>query len=255
MEPMMFAQHTKAELTVFAAASLKDAFKAISKNFQSGNPTVTITFNFAGSQQLVQQLSQGASADIFASAGTKHMQVAVKTERIDRSSVRIFSRNRLVVIVPKENKAGVKSLQDIGTLDLKIVLADKAVPVGQYALEFLDKCVHDISFGSTFKDNVLHNVVSYEENVRAVLSKVMLDECDAGVVYASDLVNDSTKRVGRIEIPDNCNVIADYPIAVVNDSKLKNIAEEFVQSILSDEGQAVLGRYGFMPVSVKSSKR
>ena len=235
------------DVTVFAAASLNEAFSAIAQEFEHANPGTKIVFNFAGSQQLVQQIAQGAPVDILASANMKQMLGAVKTGRIDSASIAIFTRNKLVVVCPKENAAGVLSLQDLSKPHLKIVLADKAVPVGQYALDFLAKCDQRGSFGASFGQEVLGNVVSYEENVKAVVSKIVLGEADAGIVYASDISKNVLERAGVIEIPDSLNVIADYPAAVAREAPSRAIAEKFLKYILSDEGQRILTRFGFIP--------
>jgi molybdate transport system substrate-binding protein len=241
-------QARTSELTVFAAASLNEAFSAMAQGFEHTNPGTKITFNFAGSQQLVQQIAEGAPVDIFASANMKQMNEAVKSGRIDSASITVFVHNRLVVVCPKENSAGIRSLGDLNAPHLKIVLADKAVPVGQYALEFLEKCNRSAGYDSSFKQSVLSNVVSYEENVKAVLSKIVLGEADAGIVYTSDISKNVSERAGTIEIPDNLNVIAEYPIAIARDSPSREQAEKFVQYILSDEGQHILTRFGFIPV-------
>jgi molybdate transport system substrate-binding protein len=242
-------QQDETELTVFAAASLSDAFKLIGKSFQNTHPHLQVTFNFAGSQQLVLQLTQGAPCDVFVSANKKQMAAVINAGRIDIASVKIFAHNRLVVITPKENARGVKSLSDLGKLKLKIILADKSVPAGQYALEFLDKCSHTAVLGADFRENVLRNVVSYEENVRSVLSKVVLNECDAGIVYTTDAASDTARRLTTITIPDSLNVIAEYPVAAIKDSDQKDIAEEFVRYLCSKEGQSILRNFGFIPVS------
>ena len=241
-------QRKEKEIVVFAAASLNEAFSAMSERYESANPGEKITFNFAGSQQLVEQIAQGAPVDVFAAANMKQMLEAVKSERIDSASIEVFVHNRLVVVFPKENSGEIHSLPDLDKPHLKIVLADKAVPVGQYALEFLEKCSKSTAFASSFKQNVLSNVVSYEENVKAVLSKVILGEADAGIVYTSDISKNAKEHVGTLEIPETFNVIATYPIAVVHDAPSREQAEKFVQYILSDEGQKILGRFGFIPV-------
>lgn len=242
-------QQDQTELTIFAAASLGEVFKALGKEFQSTHPQIRLEFNFAGSQQLVQQISQGGTPDVFASANVKQMDAAVKTGRIDSSSVRIFARNRLVVISPHDNQTEITSLNDLALPNIKIVLAANVVPVGEYSLEFLTKCDRADNFSSHFKENVLRNVVSYEENVRAVLAKVILGECDAGIVYTTDIATDTSKRIRQITIPDNLNVIAEYPVAVIKDSKQEEVAKEFVRYLCSNEGQSVLQRFGFITVS------
>jgi len=253
---MSIAQPEKrGELIVFAAASLSDAFQAIARDFESPNQDIQVTYNFAGSQQLLQQIVHGASFDVFAPASRRQIDAAVASGQIDSGSVRIFARNRLVVIVPKRNEAGLNSLHDLAKPDLKIVLADKAVPVGQYTLEFLEKCSRGIGPEAQFKKDVLKNVVSYEENVRAVLGKVAMGEADAGIVYNSDISKDSTHRVDKITIPDSLNVISAYPIARSTDAKHRNAAQRFVEYILSKDGQAKLSQFGFLPAAAEPAER
>lgn len=234
-------------LTVMAAASLTESFTELGQQFESQHAGVTVQFNFAGSQQLVQQLSEGAPADVFASANAKQMTAAVDAGRVDAAAPRAFVSNRLVVILPSANPGGINTLQDLAKPGLKLVLAAKEVPVGEYSLDFLDKAAQDPAFGSDFPDAVLANVVSYEENVRSVLSKVALGEADAGIVYSSDVTVEASSQVKRIDIPDSLNVIASYPIAVIKDSAHAEMAQEFVGFVCSAEGQAVLQKYGFLP--------
>jgi len=232
-------------LTVFAAASLNEAFHEIETIFHKANPDITAEFSFAGSQQLVQQISEGAPADLFASADMKQMGIAVQSGRIDSTSVRTFAHNKLVIIVPPDG-SNVGTIHDLGKSGRKIILADKAVPAGRYSLLALDRISSDSAFGPGFKESVLHNVVSYEENVRAVLAKVILEEADAGIVYVSDINGEQARTLRTIEIPDAWNIIATYPIATIKDSRQRAAAERFVQCVLSKEGQAVLRRFGFM---------
>jgi molybdate transport system substrate-binding protein len=140
-------------------------------------------------------------------------------------------------------------LQDLTKPGLKLVLAAPAVPVGGYSLDFLEKASASVDYGEVFSPTVLSNVVSYEENVRAVLSKVALGEADAGIVYTSDITGDMGEQVGRIDIPDELNTIAAYPIAPVADARRSAAAQAFVDLVLSPEGQAVLAQHGFIPVA------
>jgi molybdate transport system substrate-binding protein len=234
-------------LTVLAASSLTEAFGELGKTFEAGNPGVTVEFSFAGSQQLAGQLGQGVDADIFASASKKYLDASIEAKRVKKEDVQTFAKNRLVVIVPKDNPARLKELQDLAKPGLKLDLADKSVPVGQYALDFLDKAVGDPAFGASFKDAVLKNVVSYEENVKSVLTKITLNEADAGIVYVTDITPEAAGKVEKIEIPDALNTIATYPIAPLADSKNADLAKAFVALVLSPEGQAVMAKYGFLP--------
>jgi molybdate transport system substrate-binding protein len=234
-------------LTVLAAASLTESFAEIGRLFETQNPGVKIAFSFAGSQQLAQQLSQGAPGDVFASASPKYMDAAVQVQRVAKDSAKIFVRNRLVVIFPKDNPGGLKELKDLAKPGLKLDFADKAVPVGQYTLDFLDKTAKSPGYPSAFKDNVLMNVVSYEENVKAVVTKVSLGEADGGIVYVTDASGGAASKVGQLDIPDELNSIASYPIAAITDSKNPDLARAFMDLALSKDGQAVLAKYGFIP--------
>jgi molybdate transport system substrate-binding protein len=176
------------------------------------------------------------------------MNVVIEAGGIVSGTQQTFAKNRLVVIFPKDNPAGLAELKDLANPDLKLVLAAKEVPVGQYSLDFLDKAVADPAFGATFKDDVLNNVVSYEDNVKVVLTKVALGEADAGIVYLSDISGADADKVSRIEIPDTLNVIASYPIAAVKESKIPELAQAFIDLVLSKEGQDILAKYNFIPV-------
>jgi molybdate transport system substrate-binding protein len=216
--------------------------------FETQNPGVKVSFNFAGSQQLAQQLDQGAAADVFASASPKYMTAAVTSKRVNQADAQTFVKNRLVVIFPKANPAGLTALKDLAKPGLKIDLEDKSVPAGQYSLDFLDKAVKDPGFDPSFKDNVLKNVVSYETDVKVVVSKVSLGEADAGIVYITDF-NAAKDKLGKMDIPDALNTVAIYPIAPISDSKNADLAKAFVALVLSPDGQAVMAKYGFVPAA------
>lgn len=242
--PSTGASPQSVKLNVFAAASLQAAFTDIGKAFSQAHSNVTVTFNFAGSDALATQINQGAPADVFASANATQMNNVVTPGNIAGSAVKTFAHNRLVVIYPAANPANIQTLRDLGKSGVKVVLADKTVPVGQYALQFLDLAAAP-SFGASYKTNVLKNVVSYETDVKSVLAKVALGEADAGIVYTTDAATE-TGKVGTITIPDALNVIAVYPIGAVNGSKQATTAQAFVDYVLSSEGQATLAKYGFI---------
>ncbi|NMC78177.1 MAG: molybdate ABC transporter substrate-binding protein, partial [Chloroflexi bacterium] len=210
-------------------------------------------YSFAGSQQLAQQLGQGAEADVFASANNKQMTAVVDAGRVDKDAPQVFVKNRLVVIYPKDNPAGLTELKDLANPGIKLDLGDQSVPVGQYSVDFLDKAVENPDYGASFKDDVLKNVVSYEDNVKAVVTKVSLGEADAGIVYLTDITADAADKVGMMDIPDDLNTIATYPIATVSDSKNADLADAFVAFILSPDGQQVMANYGFVPAAPSAS--
>jgi len=240
---------TSGELTVFAAASLTDAFKEIGQQFGAANGGTTVTFNFAGSDQLATQITQGAPADVFASANTKQMDVVIKAGDVVSGSQRTFTRNRLVVVYPKDNPGKLTALKDLANPSLKIVLANKSVPVGGYALDFLAKASKLPEYTDTYSPTVLKNVVSYEENVKAVLSKITLGEADAGIVYTTDAATVNDGSIAQLTIPDNLNTIATYPIAATKNAKNADLAKKFVDYVLGTEGQEVLVKYGFIPTT------
>lgn len=229
-------------LTVFAAASLTDAFTEIGENFQKANPNVTVSFNFAGSQALRTQIEEGAPADVFASASGKEMDALITDSFVTKESSHIFLHNKLVVILPADNPAGIDSLEDLANPRLKIVLAAEEVPVGNYSRQALD--LMNASFGTDFKDKVLANVVSYEDNVRQVVAKIQLGEADAGIVYTSDAV--TAPELQTIEIPNELNVIAKYPIALLVESANEELAQAFVNYVFSEEGLAIFQKWGFV---------
>jgi molybdate transport system substrate-binding protein len=238
-----------ATLNIFAASSLTGAFGEIGKNFEGKHPGVKLVFNFAGSQQLAQQIGQGADADVFASANTTQMNNVVKSGQVNADASRIFIKNKLVVVFPKSNLKNIAKLQDIAAPGVKVILADKSVPAGQYALDFLEKASATSDFGADYKANVLKNVISYETDVKQVLSKVGLGEADAGIVYTSDATGDSGAQVNHIDIPLTLQTIATYPIASINTSKHADLAVDFIDSTFTTEGQAVLTKYGFLSIN------
>jgi len=233
-------------LTILAAASLTEAFQEMQPLFEQAHPGVSLSFNFAGSQQLAQQLTEGAPADVFASANKKQMDVVIAGKRITTEASKVFAKNRLVVIYPQANPGKIEALKDLSKSGLKLVLAAKEVPVGGYSLEFLDKASKDAAYGADFQAAVLKNVVSYENNVKAVLTKVVLGEADGGIVYSTDISASAKDKVGKLDIPDALNVIASYPIAPLADSKNAELAQAFVDMVLGNEGQQILAKYGFI---------
>jgi molybdate transport system substrate-binding protein len=247
------AQQQPADLTVFAAASLKDAFSEAADVLGKRNPPIAVRYSFAGSQQLVLQLEQGAAADVVASADQRWMQVAQDGGLVAGTPV-IFARNRLLVITPASNPGRIDRLEDLGKRGLKLVLGAEAVPVGKYSREALDRLRGAPGFGTDYSKRVLRNLVSEEENVKAVVSKVQLGEADAGIVYVSDVTPPVRKAVRTIEIPDPYNVVAAYPIAVLRQSQQPAAARAFVEYITSAEGQAVLARHGLLPAEAAAKQ-
>ena len=230
-------------LTVYAAASLTEAFSEIGKSFEATNPGVTVTFNFAGSQTLRTQIEQGAQADVFASANTKEMDALVTSKFVAAATPKSLLTNQLVIIMPANNPAGLTQAADLSKSGLRLVLAAEEVPVGAYSLQVLDKL--DQALGGRYKDKVLDNVVSYENDVKQVVAKVQLGEADAGIVYSSDRA--AAPDLRAIDIPAENNVVAKYPIAALTNSKNPELARAFIAYALSAPGQSILKKWGFLP--------
>ena len=216
-------------LTVFAASSLQPAFDKIGAKLLSTQNLAT-TFSYAGTQTLTTQLTQGAPADVFASADVAHMTTIHSAGLLYSQSV-LFAHNRLEIAVAKGNPKGVHSLADLARSGLVVVLADPSVPAGKYAAQALAKA------------GVTVHPASLEQQVTGVLSKVALGEADAGIVYHSDIV--SSGQVDGVVIPDTQNVIADYPIAVLMSAQNVAGAVAFVDFVLSTDGQSILTAAGF----------
>ena len=186
-------------LTVFAAASLTDAFEEMKSTLEAAHPGLAITYNFGGSQALVTQLNEGAAADVFASANNAQMQAAIDNGSISGEPVP-FVRNHLAIVTPADNPAGIAAPADLGNADLRLILAQPEVPVGRYAREAICTMGQDsATFGDDFVARVAANIVSEEEDVRDVLAKVQLGEADAGIVYVSD--PDTGRRQCRRDLP------------------------------------------------------
>lgn len=219
-------------LTVFAAASLTEAFQAIGRRFEQANPGVTVQFSFAGSSTLVAQIKEGAPADVFAAADEANMQKAADAGEL-AGPARVFATNRLTIVVPKGNPRQVASLADLAKSGVTLALAAPEVPAGKYAAEVFAKA------------GVTPTAASQEVDVRAVLNKVALDEADAGIVYATD-VRAAAGKVEAIAIPDQYNVTARYPIAVLQRAGEAATAAAFVDFVLAAPAQAALTELGFL---------
>lgn len=233
-------------LTVFAAASLTDAFEDLGALFRRRHSGVTVRFNFAGSQQLAAQLEHGASADVFASADRRWMD-QVRRLGLAADDPVIFAHNRLVVILPAENPAGIERLEDLARPGLKLVRAADAVPAGTYSRAVLQNLSRRPGFGSDYARRVLANVVSEEENVKGVVAKVQLGEADAGIVYRSDVTPGLAARLRVLDIPAAANVVASYPIVELGASGAPATARAFVELVRGAEGRAILAKHGLTP--------
>ncbi|MFE2874333.1 molybdate ABC transporter substrate-binding protein [Streptomyces roseus] len=217
-----------ANLTVLAASSLTDVFKAAGAAYEKAHPGTKVTFSFAGSQELAAQVKQGAPADALVTADTKTMD-GLKAETGDPA---IIAKNRLVIAAGKGNPFKVDGLKDLADTKIKVVLAAPEVPVGRYSKQILDAQKIEVK------------PVSQEANVRAVLSKVELGEADAGLVYKTDTAK-SGDKVSVVDIPDAENAVASYPAATLKSSKNAEAAAAFVAWLSTPEAQKILQDAGF----------
>ena len=226
------------ELTVFAAASLTDVFEEVATSFEEENPEVEVTFNFAGSSELAQQINSGAPADVFAAANTETMDQVVEGEGLDSDWAaengedgRVFVTNNLQIAVPPDNPAGIEDLDDLAEDDVDVAFCAEEVPCGSATVTALEAADLDIT------------PVTLEEDVRAVLTKVELGEVDAGLVYATDVIS-AGDRVEGLDFPESEEAINDYPIGVLSASGDPDLAAAWVEFVTT-EGAPVLQDAGF----------
>jgi molybdate transport system substrate-binding protein len=218
------------EIVVFAAASLTDAFEEVADAFEDANPGTSVELNFAASSALREQIIEGAPADVFASANGSNMDAVVEAGEADGSEV--FVQNQLEIAVPAGNEAGVSGLDDFARDELFVGLCAEEVPCGEFGREALANA------------GVEPSIDTDEPDVRALLAKVESGDLDAGLVYRTDVLA-AGDAVEGIEIPEDDNVVAAYPIAVLGRSEVPDVAVAFVAFVLSAEGQAILASYGF----------
>ncbi|KUN20176.1 molybdate-binding protein [Streptomyces antibioticus] len=220
------------EVTVFAAASLKESFETLGREFEKAHPGTKVTFSFGGSDALAASITGGAPADVFASASPKTMKIV--TDAGDNAGEpATFVRNQLEIATLPGNPDKVASLKDLTDADLKVVLCDKTVPCGAAAEKALTASKLKLT------------PVSYEEDVKSALNKVVLKEADAALVYKTD-VRAAGDKVEGVEFPESADAINDYPITLLKESKNTDTAKAFIALVQSAEGQKVLTSAGFL---------
>jgi molybdate transport system substrate-binding protein len=219
-------------ITVFAAASLTDAFQQLGDQFEAAHPGVTVEFNFAGSSALREQLIGGAPADVFASANESNMTQVVDAGLAAGPAP--FVTNVLQIAVPPDNPGQVAGLSDFGARERLIGLCAEEVPCGQFAREALAKA------------GVTPSIDTNEPDVRSLLTKIENGDLDAGIVYHTDVLA-AGDAVGGIDIPAAQNVVSTYPIAALSGSERADLATAFVEHVRSPAGQQVLESFGFGP--------
>jgi molybdate transport system substrate-binding protein len=219
-------------LMVFVAASLTEAFNNAQTSLKTEQPDLSITYNFAGSGALVTQVQQGAPADVIATADTDTMKKLTDGGQVEAPTT--FAKNKLEILVAPGNPKQIKGVSDLARSDLKVVLCDDTVPAGKYAAQILSMA------------GVAVTPVSKEPDVKSAVAKVTTGEADATIVYTTDVTAAGSKGQG-VQIPDNQNVIATYPIAIVKTTKNHDAAQVFVDSVVSGSGQQALQKAGFLP--------
>lgn len=219
------------ELVVFAAASLTDSFTRIGEQFEDAHPDVSVTFNFAGSSTLAQQINEGAPVDVFAAASPATMQTVTDAGGNTGAPV-TFARNRLVIAVPAGNPDGITGLADLAGPGVTVALCAEQVPCGAAAVTALEAAGVELT------------PVTLERDVRAALSRVVLGEVDAALVYHTDVAA-AGDEVEGIEFPESASAVNDYPIVVLAEAPNPAAAQAFVAYVLSEDGRAVLTEAGF----------
>ncbi len=230
-------------LTVFAAASLKDAFEDVRTAYAGVAPATTLELSFGASSALRAQIEQGAPADVFASADTTQPAALVASGLTD-GPVRPFAANTLVIVVPSDDPAGIHGAADLARPGVRVVAAGPGVPISAYADRAIAALAAEPGYPSDFATRVAANVVSREEDVRAVLAKVELGEADAALVYATDAA--ASPRVRSIALPTEARVRATYGAVVVKGSRQPAAARAFLDWLTGAEGRSVLERAGFL---------
>ena len=220
------------DITVFAAASLSDAFTDIGEVFMAEHPDHPVTFSFAASSELVAQVLDGAPADVVATADLVTIDRLVAADTTASTPV-VFARNRAAIVVAADNPLGIAGLADLDD-DLVLVVCAPEAPCGRYANELFANA------------GIAPTPDSFERNPRAVLTKVALGEADAGIVYETDIAAAGEGTVAAVAIPNDSNIIADYPIATITGSAVPDAAQDFIDIVLGPAGQAILTDHGFI---------
>jgi molybdenum ABC transporter molybdate-binding protein len=234
----------KVEMFALIAANATDPFNDFIEEFEKEHPEVNVEATFAGTQVIRTQLEQGAKADLFLSADLEHIEAVKQQGLIDEFFP--VSNNRVVIVIPKDDRIGIHSLEDLATKKMKLVIGTDNVPIGKYTRQIFENA--KVKYGDDFATKVMSNVVSLETNVKQVLQKVALGEAEAGLVYPTDVTPEFLSKVTVIDIPKEYNVVATNYISVPNKAPNKELAEEFMRMMLSDKGQEIFVKYKYAPV-------
>jgi molybdate transport system substrate-binding protein len=232
------------ELTIFGAASLKGALEQAKAAYEAANPGTTLTLSTDSSSALETQIEQGAPADVFLSADTTNPQKLVDGGSASGDPT-VFAGNKLTVITPTDNPGGVATPADLAKTGLKVIAAGDGVPITKYASQLVVNLAKEAGYPANFVDAYDANVVSKEDNAKAVVAKIELGEGDAGIVYVTDAA--ASDKVKAVDVPDSANVPATYAGVVVKASQNQDAATKFLTWFAGPEGQAILSTFGFLP--------
>jgi len=235
-----------ADFTIYGAASLKGALEAAKAAYETAYPGTTVTISADSSSALETQIEQGAPADVFLSADTTNPKKLVDAGLADGAAV-IFAGNRLTVIVPTANPAGIATPADLAKPGVKVIAAGDEVPITRYATQLVDNLSRESGYPDDFAVRYATNVASREDNVKAVVAKIELGEGDAGVVYVTDAK--ASAKVATVDVPDSANVAATYSGVVVKASGNVPAARAFLDWFAGPDGQAILSTFGFLSPS------
>lgn len=236
-------------IRIMAAASLTEVFTELKNEFESSVEDINLEINFAGSQALYSQIQSGVSADIFASANIKYMHKLEEADMAKDSTV--FAHNKLVAAVSKSTSYNIESFVDLLDSGVKLVIADESVPAGRYTLQMLEKQKGNPEMPSNFQDMFLANVISKQLDVKSIVAKLELGEADAGIVYKTDINSSNMDKVRIVDIKDEYNVIANYPISIIKgiSSEKEEVARKFLDYLYSLKGERILEKHGFIKES------
>jgi molybdate transport system substrate-binding protein len=238
------ASAANVQLTVFGAASLKGVLDKAKAAYETAYPATTLSVSTDSSSALEMQIEQGAPADIFLSADTTNPTKLVNGGFADGAAVS-FARNKLTVIVPRGNPAGIMTPADLAKPGVKVIAAGPEVPITKYATQLVGNLAKEAGYPPDFAAKYAANVASQEDNVKAVVAKIELGEGDAGIVYVTDAK--ASDKLTPVEVPDAANVSATYAGVVVKASKDAAAAKAFLDWFACPDGQAILSEFGFLP--------
>jgi molybdate transport system substrate-binding protein len=231
------------DLTIYGAASLKGALEKARTAYEAANPGTTLTISTDASSALATKIEQGAPADVFLSADTKNPQALVDKGLTDGPAV-TFAGNKLTVIVPADNPAGITAPADLAKAGVQIIAAGDEVPITKYATQLVNNLAKEPGYPAEFAAAYAANIVTKEDNARAVVAKLELGEGDAGIVYVTDAA--ASTKVATVDVPDAANVLATYAGVVVKASENPAAAQAFLTWLAGPDGQAILGSFGFL---------